>query len=212
MVAQGVLPYQLEEETRKTTLTGLGGLPIYLDLAQVVGLRDSIAQHVEARGDSQGWTDAQMLTALILLNLAGGQCVEDLAKLERDDGFALILHRTETFGMPRAERRARERRWRKSTERKVPSVSALRRFLVAFHDADEETLREAGRAFIPTPSAALMGLPKVNRDCLGFLQRHHPEPTATLDMDAMPSRSSEWTTSCCSAHHTFSGWNARNFL
>ncbi len=54
-------------------------------------MRDAITEHVQVRSDSQGWTDAQMVTALILLNLAGGQCVEDLEKLENDLGFAKIL-------------------------------------------------------------------------------------------------------------------------
>jgi len=184
MVAQGVLPYQLEADTKRSTLTGLAGLPIYLDLAHIVGLRDAIARHVEARRGSQGWSDAQMVTTLILLNLAGGQCVEDLEKLQGDEGLALILHRVETFGMPRRERRALERRWRKSTDRKVPSVSAMRRFLASFHDAEQEQLRAPGEAFIPSPSAALQGLMKVNGQCLSFLQEHHGERMATLDMDA----------------------------
>ncbi len=184
MVAQGVLPYQLEVETQKMSLTGLAGLPIYLDLAHVVGLRDAIAEHVRVRSGSQGWTDAQMLTTLILLNLAGGQCVEDLEKLEHDRGFATILHRTETFGMKRSERRRLERRWRKSTQRTVPSVSAMRRYLAAFHDAAQESLREAGHAFIPSPGDALSGLSKVNAQCVAFLQRQRRETTATLDMDA----------------------------
>ena len=71
--AQGVLPYQLEVETRTTYLTGLAGLPIYLDLAHVVGLREAITEHVRVRHGTQGWSDAQMVTALILLNLAGGK-------------------------------------------------------------------------------------------------------------------------------------------
>ena len=182
MVAQGVLPYQLEVETRRESLTGLAGLPIYLDLAHVVGLRDAITEHVQVR--SQGWTDAQMLTTLILLNLAGGQCVEDLEKLETDRGFAQILHRVETFGMPRRERRRLERRWRKSRERTVPSVSAMRRYLAAFHDAAQESLREPGSAFIPSPGNALSGLSRVNEVCMAFCQRHRAEATATLDMDA----------------------------
>lgn len=184
MVAQGVLPYQLEVETQKVSLTGLAGLPIYLDLAHVAGLRDAIAEHVRVRRGSQGWTDAQMLTTLILLNLAGGQCVEDLEKLETDRGFAQILHRVETFGMPRRERRRLERRWRKSTERTVPSVSAMRRYLAAFHDAAQESLREEGHAFIPSPGEALSGLSKVNEVFLAFLQRQRGAATATLDMDA----------------------------
>ncbi len=184
MVAQGVLPYKLEVETHKTSLTGLAGLPIYLDLAHVVRLRDAITEHVQVRSGSQGWTDTQMITALILLNLAGGQCVEDLEKLENDRGFALILHRVETFGMKRSERRRLERRWRKSKERTVPSASALRRYLVAFHDAAQEALREPGTAFIPSPGSALVGLSKVNEVCVAFLQRQAFEVAATLDMDA----------------------------
>ena len=183
-MAQGVLPYRLEEEIKTTSLTGLAGLPVYPDLAQVVGLRDSITEHVQIRSGSQGWTDAQMLTALILLNLAGGQCPEDLEKLEGDRGFARILHRVETFGMKRSERRRLERRWRKSKERTVPSISALRRYLAQFHDAAQEAMREQGRAFIPSPGSALLGLAKVNADCAAFLQDKSPERTATLDMDA----------------------------
>lgn len=183
MVAQGVLPYKLEEEKHTTCMTGLAGLPIYLELAHVAGLRDSILTHVRVR-DSQGWDDAQMLTTLILLNLAGGECVEDLEKLEGDEGFATILHRVETFGMSRRERRALERRWRKSTERKIPSVSAVRRYLAAFHDAAQETKRVPEQAFIPAPGAALKGLSKIGEGLIAFLQRLRPERTATLDMDA----------------------------
>ncbi len=184
MVAQGVLPYQLEVDPHKTSLTGLAGLPIYLDLAHVVGLRDAITEHVEVRSGSQGWTDAQMVTALILLNLAGGECVEDLEKLEKDPGFATILHRVETFGMKRSERRRLERRWRKSSERTVPSASAMRRYLAGFHEAAQELLREQGSAFIPSPGSALAGLSKVNEACVAYLQRQAAEVTATLDMDA----------------------------
>lgn len=201
-LVQGVLPYKLEVDTSKTQLTGLAGLPIYLDLAQVVGLRDSIAAHVQLRSGTQGWTDAQMLTTLILLNLAGGQCVEDLEKLEGDLGFATILHRVETFGMKRSERRRLERRWRKSKERKVPSVSAMRRFLAAFHDAAEEARRESG-AFIPQASHALSGLSQVNADCAQFLQEKSPQTTATLDMDATLIESHKKE-----AHHCYKGFRA----
>jgi hypothetical protein len=62
MVAQGVLPYQLESETKKSTLTGLAGLPVYLDLASLIGPRDSITRHVVVRSGLQGWTESQMLT------------------------------------------------------------------------------------------------------------------------------------------------------
>ena len=159
-------------------------MPVYLDLAHVVGLRESIGRHVGLRAGSQGWTDAQMVTSLLLLNLAGGDCVEDIEKLESDEGFAEILHRVETHGMARSQRRRLLRRWRKASTRSVPSVSAIRRYLASFHDPDETSKRVEGQAFIPVRSKALMGLWKVNAQCSAFLQRRSPESTATLDMDA----------------------------
>ena len=59
-------------------MTALAGLPVYLDLAKVIGLSKSIQQHLKIRTNGQGWTDSQVVTSLVLLNLAGGTCVEDL--------------------------------------------------------------------------------------------------------------------------------------
>ena len=47
------------------------------------------------REDTQGWTDEQVISSFILLNLAGGDCVEDLRKLEGDSGFCKVLRRVE---------------------------------------------------------------------------------------------------------------------
>ena len=59
-------------------MTALAGLPLYLDLAWVTGLVESIRRHLKLREGRQGWTDAQFVVALMLLNLAGGEHVEDL--------------------------------------------------------------------------------------------------------------------------------------
>ena len=49
--------------------TALGGLPVYVELAKAVGLRESVARHVGARRPGgQGWTDAEMVLATVLLN------------------------------------------------------------------------------------------------------------------------------------------------
>jgi hypothetical protein len=82
IMAQGVLPFKYEIEKKTTGMTALGGLPVYLDLAQVIGLSKSVQQHLKVRAGGQGWTDVQMVLALVLLNLAGGDCVEDIKVLE----------------------------------------------------------------------------------------------------------------------------------
>jgi hypothetical protein len=183
-MAQGVLPYKYEEERNDAGMTALAGLPIYLDLASVLGVADSIRAHVHVRTSDQGWTDEQAILSLILLNLAGGDCVDDIRILEKDEGFCKVLSRVETKGLTRQQRRAMERRWRKERHRSVPSPSALFRYLEAFHDPGEEVKREPGKAFIPAPNEHLQGLRRVNQDFVASIQKRHPEREATLDTDA----------------------------
>src|SRR3970040_2411340 len=71
-MAQGILPFKYELEKSGAGMTALGGLPLYLDLTKVVGLSKSIGRHLRVRDKGQGWTDSQMVTALVMLNLAGG--------------------------------------------------------------------------------------------------------------------------------------------
>jgi len=170
-MAQGVLPYKYEEERNGGGMTALAGLPIYLDLATVLGIDDCIRAHMHVRESGQGWTDEQAVLSLMLLNLAGGDCVDDIRILEKDEGFCKVLGRVETKGLRRQQRRAMEKRWRKERHRSVPSPSALFRYLEVFHDVEEERKREKGKAFIPRPNEHLQGLSKANRDFVASMQR-----------------------------------------
>lgn len=181
---QGVLPFQYQEEKRASGLTGLAGLPTYLELAHASGLPRSIARHLHIRSHSQGWTDAGMILSLILLNLAGGDCVEDLNVLAADEGLSRLLLRFRFQGMNRRERRQEERRWRKAGRRGMASPSAAFRYLGKFHNAEEEKKRQPQRAFIPAANGALQGLMDVHKDFLGYVQRRCPEAAATVDLDA----------------------------
>ena len=184
IMTEGVLGFKYEEEKTTQGLTALGGLPLYLDLARVLGLSESVQKYVRVREGTQGYTDGQMITALMLLNLAGGDCVDDLRVLEADEGFCRVLRRVELQGMKRQERRALERRWRKERRRAVPSPSAAFRYLSAFHDEAQESGRQAGKAFIPGANEPLRGLAQVNLDLVAWVQSRSPEATATLDLDA----------------------------
>ncbi len=108
-MAQGALPFKYEEQRQSGGMTALAGLPVYLDLAHVMGLSKSAEKHLLVRA-GRGWTDTQVVTSLVLLNLAGGDCVGDLDIVEADEGFCRILRRTYMQGMPRKARRALERR------------------------------------------------------------------------------------------------------
>jgi len=59
---------------------GFAGLPLYIELA----IKSGFAQHVQniLCTKERGWTDLDIVMSLILLNLAGGDCVNDIDRLE----------------------------------------------------------------------------------------------------------------------------------
>ena len=156
-MAQGFLPFQYEIEKREGGMTGLAGLPVYLEFAQVMGFGRIVSQDVRARDGDQGWTDEQMVMSLVLLNLAGGDCVEDLAVLEGDEGFCRILREVEHWGRTGSEKRSLKSRWRKKRMRTMPSPTAIREYLELFHDDEQEKLRIPHTAFIPSAKRSLDG-------------------------------------------------------
>ena len=78
---QGLLAFQYEQEKGSTGMTGLSGLMTYVELMDAAGLRSSVERHVGLRECGQGWTDSQIITSLILLNLVGGESVMDMEVL-----------------------------------------------------------------------------------------------------------------------------------
>ena len=182
MLPQGVLDFQYEAERSNHGQTGLAGLPLYLDLIRQSGLTAAIRRYVCIAG-RQGWLDLQMVLAVLFLNLAGGDCVEDLERLEADSGFAAILKAVERTFLTRRERRALPVRWRRGRARAVPSPSAMSGWLERFHDLTAPKA-VAGSAFIPAVTAAIRGLWKVNQALVGFVQVNAPATMATLDQDA----------------------------
>jgi len=183
-MTQGILPYKYEEEKESGGMTAFAGLPPYLDLAYVMGLGRSIEDHMKIRSGDQGYTDAEIVMALILLNLAGGESVSDIRILEGDDGLCRILDRMRVQGKTRRERRALERRWRKERRRAFPSPTVLLRYLAEFHDPEQEQLRVPGTSFIPKPNERLRTLRKLIASFVARVYNRDPKPEATLDMDA----------------------------
>ena len=120
---QGVLPFQYEQEKSTTGMTGLSGLVTYVELMHASGLKSSVERHVGMREHGQGWTDSQMITSLILLNLAGGESVSDLDVLDKDAGFYRMLREVETYdqkdGSSRAQGVERAMARRASAERAI---------------------------------------------------------------------------------------------
>ena len=156
MMPQIHLPFQYAADKNEPGLTSFSGLPLYVEMANASGLCAAIKDSLQTK--VQGWNDLQVILSLILLNIAGEDCVEDIERLESDEGLSTILLKaeTETHGMKRKERHAHERRFRKEKGRALPSVSVIRRYLETFHAEEEEHKRVKGSAFIPAPTASII--------------------------------------------------------
>lgn len=181
-MTQGLLPFQYLQEKNESNLTSFAGLPLYLEMAMISGLCRSIAERLKRK--AQGWMDLQIVMSLILLNIVGGDCVEDIARLENDEGFSRLLLQLDTYGMKRKARRAYEKRFRKTKKRTFPSVSVIHRYLSEFHHAEEENKRKQGVAFIPAHNEHLQKLLTIQKSLIAFMQEKKPCTTATLDQDA----------------------------
>lgn len=157
-----------------------------MEMAKVSGLSKSIYGSLTL--NSQGWSDQDIIESIIQLHISGGECVEDIDRLEADQGLAHLRKYLAHKGMTRTEKKAAEKRFRKSKERAFPSGSSIRRYLEKFHNGEEEDKRVPETAFIPGQNAALKNLIALNQRLVRFLHRHQPREEATLDQDATLAR------------------------
>lgn len=181
MILPSATPFKYQG-TSSGNFTALAGLPLFLEMANISGLADTIAEDLQLK--MQGWSDSQVVSSLVLLNIAGGECVEDIDKLESDQGLAKLLFELQCKGMSRQAKRAFERRFRKENKRAMPSASAIRRYLEFFHNAEEEKKRVEGTAFIPAANKALQTLSGLNQILINYAQLQNTSEVATLDQDA----------------------------
>jgi len=193
------LPFEYYGEKSAQGLTSFSGLPLYIELANISGLNTAINEALKLK--QRGWTDQQILMTLILLNISGGDCVEDVNRLEADEGLSGLILKIETSGMKRKERRAYERRWRKTKRRAFPSAASIHRYLEKFHNASEEKLRKKGVAYIPKKNDSLELLVKINSTLINFAQSKNPSSVATLDQDATLAKTHKNTALYCYEKH-----------
>ena len=113
IMTQNLLPYNFKLEKKEKNLTGLAGLLIYLELFMALKLKQAIAKHLTARKNKPGYSDDQIIMALILLNLAGGESVSDIIQLAKDEGFCQILKSMELKGAIGRRREKTRKKWNK---------------------------------------------------------------------------------------------------
>lgn len=160
-VDQGILPFIFETAPQPMDLTAFAGLTLVSETMLALGLDEVVREHLQLRARQRGYEEFDKLQALVLVQAAGGDCVEDVRILARDAGLVRLLARP------------------------LPSPDALHDFLGAFHDEAQVAGRPgAGVAWIPDENAALGALAAVNTALVQRAVRRTPGRQATMDLDA----------------------------
>jgi hypothetical protein len=164
-------------------VTSYAGLLPYIELWGKLGMRKLVDSTVHICG-TQGWLDRQIVESLVLLNLAGGDCVTDIDKLESDPGLSRMFDRNQYSGMNREAIRAAKKRFRSGKTRAFPAATQLYTFLEQCHNTGEECKRVSGKAFVPEPNEHLLSLRQLNTHIVNQALEKRGIETVTLDCDA----------------------------
>jgi hypothetical protein len=160
------LLFEVDPEPLLETLTALGGMPLVVQAFRSLGLPQSVREQVRVKARERGYDEATFVESFVILNAAGGECLDDFKRLRQDPGLAEMVGH------------------------ELPSPEAARQFLYAFHA--EEKIAEAQQrrlpgaiAYIPEETERLAGLGRVNRDLVqGCGARCPQQRIATVDQDA----------------------------
>jgi hypothetical protein len=160
------LLFEYDEGHEDQTLTALAGIPLVVQTFRSLGLVTSIQENLFLKQRQRGYDEATYIESFVVLNAAGGDCLDDFAVLRRDGGLAgLIGH-------------------------ELPSPEAARKFLYQFHDeeklsAAQKQLSESVSSYVPEESFELKGLHRVNRDLVAEMGRRCADQRiATIDLDS----------------------------
>jgi hypothetical protein len=178
------LPFKYEEEKKVSGLTGLAGLPLYLELLNALKINEVMRRHLDGEEHEDWlWKPSRIVTSLLLLNLAGGGHVDDLRILQADAGFCKLLEKISAYGLNRSERHKQQRLIHAQDARVVPSASTVFRFLKQDGVQGLEG-RGQGKAVIPEAGKAAQQLCACNKGLLSALAENALCGSITLDMDA----------------------------
>jgi hypothetical protein len=136
------LLFDVDPEPAEDLLTGLAGLTLVAEAFRGLSLGRSANQHLQIKERQRGFDEGTYVESFVLLNAAGGDCLDDFDRLREDRALAELL------GHP------------------LPSPEAARKFLYAFHDEEKieqaKQQREADQvSYIPAESEPLRGLAQV---------------------------------------------------
>jgi hypothetical protein len=160
------LAFEYEEGQAEEKVTARAGIPLVVETFRALGLAGSVKRNLFLKQRQRGLDEASYVESFVILNAAGGDCLEDFEPLRQDQALAeLIGH-------------------------ELPSPEAARKFLYQFHDQSkveraQQQVPLGQAAYIPEESQELRCLGHVNEDLVAELGRRcGQQRIATIDLDS----------------------------
>ena len=141
-------------------LTAHAGLTLVAETLLALDVDALVREGLRLHARRRGYAEFDKLQAIVLVQAAGGDCVEDVRVLARDAGLTRLLHC------------------------RFPSPDALHDFLASFHDEHQMAQRPPAGAWIPNESPALAALGALNAAVVRRAVTGLAAEAATLDLDA----------------------------
>ncbi|GAC1384713.1 MAG: hypothetical protein NVSMB43_25100 [Pseudarthrobacter sp.] len=142
-------------------VTPHAGVALLLETARRSGVIAAAEQAMPAKTSPKGLRQGEMVEAVVVLSALGGDCLDDLDGLRRDQGLAALT------GYP------------------LPAAATARQWLDRFHDPAAVADRPQQGSFIPAETGGLVGLRTViARSIQAYVTAVAPGRRVTLDVDA----------------------------
>ena len=142
-------------------VTPHAGVALLIETGRRSGVIAAAERALPTKISAHGLRQGEMVETLVLLSALGGDCLDDLDTLRRDQGLAALT------GYP------------------LPAAATARQWLDRFHDPAALADRPRQGSFIPVETAGLTGLrTALAHSIQAYVRAVAPERTVTLDVDA----------------------------
>jgi len=142
-------------------MTPWAGVAPLIETMRQIGMTSKAEKVLPLKKTSKGLTSGQMVETFVLLSTLGGECLEDVERLRRDEALPQMLGYA------------------------IPAPETARQWLDRFHDEELMRGKPMQGCFLPAETAPLAGLGEVSRHVVrAYVQNVKVEKRVTLDIDA----------------------------
>ncbi len=86
--AEGEFPFNYDWEPAKEVFAAYAGVPLFVRAARSLDVPGSVKRHLHLKQRERGFDELTYVESFLVLNLLGGDCLDDFERLREDAGLA----------------------------------------------------------------------------------------------------------------------------